>query len=361
MGTVRITKDVRKELTKEEFDNKKKKKNRRRAAIEEEEEAKRIKKSKVETLDLSVPDNSRPQEPPIYVYDTPGIMVPYLGRGPKATERGIKLALAAGIKSSLFDTQGLADYLLFRLNLRHGFQVLQWWLAGRAGLNVPAQCPRPIYLTDLPMPSTAAREPTNELYSLLENVSAPGSLRKGGMRDPEVCADFMIHRWREGKLGIGELDVGFEELQNGAPEPLPDGTPFETVESRVDRLVREHFYNVRLAESAGVNKSPWRFRRDGEEQSQIASNNSESRVVRKDQEAIELIRSEMVSGNQVRKRAKADKQRSKLSKLKNRGIIAERGSERAKLIRDREMHRKWLIRTGKLKSSGKWKRIHRAK
>lgn len=34
------------------------------------------------------------EAPPVYVYDTPGVMVPYLGRGARGSERGIKLAVA---------------------------------------------------------------------------------------------------------------------------------------------------------------------------------------------------------------------------------------------------------------------------
>lgn len=33
------------------------------------------------------------EEPPVYVYDTPGVMVSYLGKGERGAERGLKLAL----------------------------------------------------------------------------------------------------------------------------------------------------------------------------------------------------------------------------------------------------------------------------
>jgi hypothetical protein len=32
-------------------------------------------------------------DPPVYAYDTPGVMLPFLGRGAEGAERGIKLAL----------------------------------------------------------------------------------------------------------------------------------------------------------------------------------------------------------------------------------------------------------------------------
>jgi hypothetical protein len=33
------------------------------------------------------------EDPHVYVYDTPGVMVPYLGKGKEGAERGLKLAL----------------------------------------------------------------------------------------------------------------------------------------------------------------------------------------------------------------------------------------------------------------------------
>lgn len=33
------------------------------------------------------------EDPNIYVYDTPGVMVPFLGHGQDGAERGLKLAL----------------------------------------------------------------------------------------------------------------------------------------------------------------------------------------------------------------------------------------------------------------------------
>ena len=62
--------------------------------------------------------------PPTYVYDTPGIFVPYLGRGPAALERGLKIALTAGIKEGIFENETVADYLLYRIIWRY-FQPWQ--------------------------------------------------------------------------------------------------------------------------------------------------------------------------------------------------------------------------------------------
>lgn len=41
------------------------------------------------------------EDPHVYVYDTPGVMVPYLGKGAQGAERGLKLALTGESKSLL--------------------------------------------------------------------------------------------------------------------------------------------------------------------------------------------------------------------------------------------------------------------
>jgi hypothetical protein len=75
------------------------------------------------------------EDPLVYSYDSPGVMLPFLGRGDRGAERGVKLALigkknfitgallaeinftAAGIKESLYDIEALVAYLLYRLNV----------------------------------------------------------------------------------------------------------------------------------------------------------------------------------------------------------------------------------------------------
>ncbi|KAI0261657.1 P-loop containing nucleoside triphosphate hydrolase protein [Gloeopeniophorella convolvens] len=57
------------------------------------------------------------QDPLVYSFDTPGVMLPFLGRGDRGAERGVRLALIAGIKEGLYDVEALAAYLLHRLNV----------------------------------------------------------------------------------------------------------------------------------------------------------------------------------------------------------------------------------------------------
>lgn len=58
------------------------------------------------------------EDPLIYVYDTPGVMLPYLGEGDAGAEKGLKYALTAGIKEDLFEQEIVADWLLWMMNRR---------------------------------------------------------------------------------------------------------------------------------------------------------------------------------------------------------------------------------------------------
>jgi ribosome biogenesis GTPase A len=52
---------------------------------------------------------------PIYAIDSPGVMIPFFGSGDDGRERGVKLAVAAGIKESLYDEETLASFLIHSL------------------------------------------------------------------------------------------------------------------------------------------------------------------------------------------------------------------------------------------------------
>lgn len=152
-------------------------------------------------------NKNKKKDPPIYVYDTPGVMVPFLGHGAAGAERGIKLAITAGIKDSLFDVQLLTDYLLYRLNLRPRSSCFSFSTSSSL----------PSYVSNLPLSlkdylSTCDDRfgRTNSINELLWHVAgkAPGSLRKGNVRDLDAAAQFMLQHWRLGKLdGNTELDL----------------------------------------------------------------------------------------------------------------------------------------------------------
>jgi ribosome biogenesis GTPase A len=109
----------------------------------------------------------------IYLYDTPGVFVPYM---PDA-ESMLKLALCRCVKDSIIPTVTLADYLLFHINRVN------------------------------PLLYEKFSPPTNEIITLLEEISKKtGRLSKGGVPDVDKAATLMIHLWRSGLLGTFIMD-----------------------------------------------------------------------------------------------------------------------------------------------------------
>ncbi|ODN75980.1 hypothetical protein L202_05948 [Cryptococcus amylolentus CBS 6039] len=128
------------------------------------------------------------EAPDVYVFDTPGVMMPYLGKGEEGQEKGLKLGLTAGIKEDLFELDGMTDYLLWKMNRR-----------------LVSQPQLPSYLTQLPLsPST---QPTDDLRSLLAVLSDRLAMKsKGGEPDFESVMTWIIKSWREGRFGEWTLD-----------------------------------------------------------------------------------------------------------------------------------------------------------
>ncbi|EKM57544.1 uncharacterized protein PHACADRAFT_182070 [Phanerochaete carnosa HHB-10118-sp] len=147
-------------------------------------------------------------DPLVYSYDSPGVMLPFLGRGDRGAERGVKLALigkhstanalrvlrtapltccppssirpsqpcarTAGIKEGLYDLEALAAYLLYRMNILD-----------------PTS---PAYLAVLP-PGTP---PTADVAEFLDTLARRlGMLRRGGATDHARAAAWFVRWWRE--------------------------------------------------------------------------------------------------------------------------------------------------------------------
>ncbi|GAA5871820.1 hypothetical protein JCM8547_003280 [Rhodosporidiobolus lusitaniae] len=128
--------------------------------------------------------------PPVYIYDTPGIMVPFLGKGVAGQEAALKLALTGGIKESLFERDVVAEYLLWRLRVRAEMRDEGW--------------SNEELLRRLSLPSdTPLDEPTAFFSALARRLSA---LQKGGEPDVDFAGRWLIHAFREGKLGRWTMD-----------------------------------------------------------------------------------------------------------------------------------------------------------
>ncbi|WVR03527.1 hypothetical protein IAU60_000519 [Kwoniella sp. DSM 27419] len=136
------------------------------------------------------------EDPSVYVYDTPGVMMPYLGKGEEGAERGLKLALTAGIKESLFEQDAVVDYLLWKMNKR---------LVAESHLPDGHPDKHATYLSLLPLPP--GFQPTDSITDLLDALcDRLGALQKGGERDYDAGIKWVIRAFREGKLGGFTLD-----------------------------------------------------------------------------------------------------------------------------------------------------------
>ncbi|CAD6907349.1 unnamed protein product [Tilletia laevis] len=288
--------------------------------------------------------SSEADDPPIYVYDTPGIMVPFLGRGTRGSERGIKLALAAGIRTELFDSNVLADYLLYRFNLRYAYALSQ---QSQSASQEPAA---PSYIRSLPL-GRLLTQPTNDITELMTALAhrVPGALSKGGGVDLDLAANFMVQRWRDGKFGPeeGDLDLGLDECSGevlavdgeGFLQPAlseHDGeNALPVVENsqaeRIRNLVRQHFVEVMEADDPSRSTSRLipvdsLLETDHDEQ-QTADASTEER-----KEMPVLL-----SNHQARKRAKQTYLESQREKYRAQGLIRDGPGKNSKNAR-RSMH-----------------------
>ncbi|KZO92125.1 P-loop containing nucleoside triphosphate hydrolase protein [Calocera viscosa TUFC12733] len=136
------------------------------------------------------------EKPEIYVSDTPGVMVPYLGRGTAGSEKGMKLAVTSGIKENLYDAELLAAYLIHILPLK---------------TKMPFDLPHPyadfFSATETSFSSPISVERPHFLATLAERL---GRLKKGGIPDTASTAVWLIDWFRKG--GAGRWTSDFEDV-----------------------------------------------------------------------------------------------------------------------------------------------------
>ncbi|GAA5952723.1 hypothetical protein JCM21900_000418 [Sporobolomyces salmonicolor] len=128
--------------------------------------------------------------PPVYIHDTPGIMVPFLGRGFAGQETALKLALTGGIKESLFEGDIVAEYLLWRLRVRAEMRD-DGWTDGEL-------------LQRLALPADTPLDPPSAFFeALAHRLSA---MKRGGHPDVDFAGRWLVQAFREGKLGRWTMD-----------------------------------------------------------------------------------------------------------------------------------------------------------
>ncbi|KAI0600571.1 P-loop containing nucleoside triphosphate hydrolase protein [Biscogniauxia sp. FL1348] len=132
----------------------------------------------------------------VFVLDTPGVFVPYVSD----LESMLKLSLVGCVKDGLVATETVADYLLFRLNLRD-----------------------PALYADL---SPA----TNDVRAFLDAVATrTGKLQKGGVPSRQQAADWVVQQYRKGNLGRFALDDVSEDTLAAWSRRLAGDGPQETI------------------------------------------------------------------------------------------------------------------------------------
>ncbi|KAI6465888.1 hypothetical protein MCOR16_008464 [Pyricularia oryzae] len=111
----------------------------------------------------------------VFVMDTPGVFVPYVGD----PESMLKLALVNCVRDGLVNPVTLADYLLYHLNLRGQTKAYEWLCA----------------------------TPTNDVNVFLESAARrTGKLLPGGVPAIDAIAEYVISLYRRGELGKLVLD-----------------------------------------------------------------------------------------------------------------------------------------------------------
>ncbi|KAI0064403.1 P-loop containing nucleoside triphosphate hydrolase protein [Artomyces pyxidatus] len=176
-------------------------------------------------------------DPLVYAFDTPGVMLPFLGRGERGAERGVKLALIAGIKEGLYDIESLAAYLVYRLNV----------------LDADA----PAYLSLLPKGAAPTTDIDQFLGLLAQRL---GMLKRGGIPDRQRAAAWFIKWWRDeggsvyasappAAAASRRAGWGFDlEWEVG---PAPDGSGRESIQKRMEECIDAYMLGVEQEESDG--------------------------------------------------------------------------------------------------------------
>ncbi|RDB27948.1 Mitochondrial GTPase 1 [Hypsizygus marmoreus] len=198
-------------------------------------------------------------DPLVYAFDTPGVMLPFLGRGVEGAERGVKLALIAGIKEGLYDMEALASYLLYRLNVLNPIS--------------------PAYLALLP----EGAQPIVDLHDFLEQLARRmGMIKRGAELDTTRAAVYFVRWWREeggliaasSALQMGDASVlnpgesrtqgwGFDFQWQLSPEDKPTSKDGDAaiVQGKMEACIDEYLETMEREESGENNLSPTQIKK----------------------------------------------------------------------------------------------------
>ncbi|KAJ7100248.1 P-loop containing nucleoside triphosphate hydrolase protein [Mycena belliarum] len=190
--------------------------------------------------------------PLVYAFDSPGVMLPFLGLGEEGAERGVKLALIAGIKEGMYDVEALASYLLYRLNILNPIS--------------------PAYLQLLP----AGSDPTIDIDEFLETLAVRmGMVKKGAVPDLRRAAVYFVRWWRQeggllsatsalqiadpafpGATGAITHGWGFDLEWQIRPDEIAGRDHAVVLQEKMEACIDQHVANVERGELEETNVSP---------------------------------------------------------------------------------------------------------
>lgn len=180
--------------------------------------------------------------PALYVYDTPGVMMSYLGTGEGAVERAIKLGLTRGMRTDVAEDEATADYLLWRANLR---DPTGGWMRN-LGLNViigGGGTADDLQAESSNRSASSAISPTNDLHVLLDVLARRlGALGPGGEPDHEHAQRYFVRAFLEGKFGPWTLD----DLEKSSSTSVDGSASAEEESKSVDATVAEFIAHQRI-------------------------------------------------------------------------------------------------------------------
>ena len=112
-------------------------------------------------------------EPPTFIMDTPGIIIPKIK---EESEDGLKLCVCANIRDGIVESELVCDYLLYKLNKEAVFNYVNRY--------------------SLPM-----RKPTNSIHDLSNSI-----MERFKLTERVTAYDAFLRDFRDGKLGNITLD-----------------------------------------------------------------------------------------------------------------------------------------------------------
>jgi ribosome biogenesis GTPase A len=137
------------------------------------------------------------KSPPVYVLDSPGILLPRFEKTIEVVETSLKLGITAAIKDKMVTSEVLARYILYICHV-HNKHPYTWAWTRR---DSEVQDKRRYF--NLPSPTTDLNE---LLSSLARHLTGSGDLALRGNDRRSRAKDFLIAKWRNGDMGRWILD-----------------------------------------------------------------------------------------------------------------------------------------------------------